>query len=222
MIFADHSVLLKKNELRLAVFICVKSKSLLHVFLPIALISGAICVIKDTITLSDTIYPLTLISVSNVLSLAFWFKPNMHTPAFLMVIFPFSDVFLSDICPIHGSLTFFLVILPFTFKVVSWRIVIHFSVPLLKVIFKGSFKNTSALKNYFAFARFFTLKPLAFVGGFFDRVFSKAVPESILNLSFINTTVRPSINPMSGNSVISKLALVLNTVAPNEFAFSVQ
>lgn len=71
MVFSDHSVFLKENELSLTIFVGVKSESLLHVVLPIAFISGAVCIVKDSITLSDTIDPMPFVPVSNVLSLAF-------------------------------------------------------------------------------------------------------------------------------------------------------
>lgn len=119
MIFTNHSVFLEKNELSLPIFICVKSESFLHVVLPIAFVPGAIRIVKDTVALSNTVDPISFVPVTNVLSLTFGLEPNVHAPALLMVVFPFSDVFLSNVGPIHRSFTFLLVILPFALKIVS-------------------------------------------------------------------------------------------------------
>ena len=206
----------------MTVLIGIKSEIFLHIVFPIALVPWAVCIIKHSITLSDSIYPISFISVSNVLSLAFWLKPDMHAPALLMIIFPLSNIFLSYVCPIHRAFTIFLVVLPLAFKIVSWRVVVHFSVPLFQIVLERSFKNTSALENYFAFARLFTLQPLALICSFFYCVFTKPMSEAVFHFTFINTSVWPTIYTMTGNSVICKLTFVFDTIAPYELAFSMQ
>jgi hypothetical protein len=119
VVFSDHSVLFEENQLSLAIFIRIKCKPFFHVVFPITFVSGAIRIVKDSISLSDTIHPRPFVSVSNVFSLTFGLKPDMHAPAFLMVVFPFANILLSDIGPVHGSFTLFFVVLPFALEIVA-------------------------------------------------------------------------------------------------------
>jgi hypothetical protein len=196
VVFSDHSVFLEENQLSLTILIRVKGKPFLHVVFPIAFVSGAISVVKDSISLSDTIYPRPFVSVSNVFSLPFGLEPDMHAPAFLMVVFPLANVLLSDICPVHSAFTLFFVVLPFAFEKIARRIIVHFSMTLFEILLERSLKYASAFENNFAFARLFPLEPLAFVCSFFNGVFSKSMPEPVLYLALINASVRPSIDAM--------------------------
>lgn len=132
----DHSVLFKQNELNLSILIGIKSVTLLHIFLPISLVFRAISIIKHPVTIPYPIHPGALIPVPYVLAFAFGFKPYMHSPSFLMVILPFSDIFFTNICPVHCPFALLFVVFPFPFKVISRRVVVHLSITLFEVVSK--------------------------------------------------------------------------------------
>jgi hypothetical protein len=119
MVFSDHSVFFEENQLSLAIFIRIKCEPLFHVVFPITFVSGAIRLVKDSVSLSDTIHPRSFVSVPDVFSLTFGLKPDMHAPAFLMVVFPLTNILLSDIGPVHGSFTLFFVVLPFALEIIA-------------------------------------------------------------------------------------------------------
>ncbi len=135
---------------------------------------------------------------------------------------PLPKIFFSEICPIHCSLTLFHIIFPIPFKIVARWIVVHFSIAVFQVIFKTSFKNTSTFENYFAFSFFFSLFPLSFVSCIINSINTIAMSEPILNLSFINTTIWPFIDPFTSYPVISKLAFIYDAIGPSKFTFAIE
>ena len=146
----------------------------------------------------------------------------MNSPPMLIIFMPLPEIFFSEICPIHCSLTLFHIIFPISFKIVSRWIVVHFSIPVFEVIFKTSFKNTATFENNFAFSFFFPLFPLSFVSCIVNSINTIAMPESILNLSFINATIWPFIDPFTSYPVISKLTLINDTIGPSKFTFAIE
>ena len=76
------------------IFIRIESEPLLHVVFPVPLIFSSICIVENTIAFSNTIRPVAFITIPQVFSLPFWLKPNMDTPAVLVVIVPLAKIFL--------------------------------------------------------------------------------------------------------------------------------
>jgi len=144
----------------------------------------------------------------------------MHTPTFLLIIFPLSDIFLSDICPIHSSHSTFHILLPFSLEVISRRIVIHFSISMLQVIFEITFKDTATLESYLTFTLFLTLKPFTLISCVIDHIFTKSVSQSIFYFSIVGTSIWPLVSTFACDSIIGKLSVINDTVCPDENSFS--
>ena len=146
----------------------------------------------------------------------------MHAPTFLLIIFPLSHIFLSDICPIHSSHSTFYILFPFSLEVISRRIVVHFSISMFHVIFKITFKDTPTLESYLTFALLLTLKPFTFISRIIDHVFTKSVPQSIFDFSFVGTSIWPLVSTFACDSIISELSIVNDTISPHKNSSSVQ
>ena len=93
---------------------------------------------------------------------------------------------------------------------------------MLQIIFEISFKNASALENYFALTLFLPFFPLALVSCVIDLINTIAVPEPIFDFTFINTSIGPLIYSFACNPIISKLAFIYNAIGPGEFACAVK
>lgn len=173
---------------------------------------------KSSKSFSDTLCPISLISVPQILTLSLGLQPNMYTPAMLIIFMPFAKIFFPKICPIHCTFSFFEVVLPITFKVVARRIIIHFTKSMLEIIFELSFKNTSAFEDDFSFSFFFPFFPLSFIGCIIDFISAATMSEAIFNFTFINRAIRPWICASSCYPVICKFPLVYDSISPNKLA----
>jgi hypothetical protein len=92
----------------------------------------------------------------------------VHAPAFLLIIFPLSHIFLANICPVHGTHAALYVICPFSFEVVARGVIIHLSVAVLSVIFEITLKDTSTFEGDFSFTLFLAINPLALISCIID------------------------------------------------------
>ena len=146
----------------------------------------------------------------------------MNTPSLLLITLPISNIFLSNISPIHRPHSAFHILFPFPFKIISWRIIVHLSVSFFHIILEITFKNTTALEDDLPFTLLFALNPLPFICGIINCIFSIAVSESIFYLSLISASIRPFIYALSCNSIICKFSIVNNTISPYKFTFAVQ
>jgi hypothetical protein len=146
----------------------------------------------------------------------------MHTPTFLLIIFPLSNIFLSDISPIHCSHSTFHILFPFSLEVISRRIVVHFSISIFHIIFEITFKDTTAFESYLTFALLLTLKPFTFISCIIDHIFTESMPQSIFYFSIVGTSIWPLVSTFACDSIISKLSVINDTICPYENSFSVQ
>lgn len=217
-----HSVFIKHQMRNFPILVCIEGKSLLHVIFPVTFIFCPISVIENTISLPNSVCPVTLVAISKIFTLAFWLQPNMDTPSMLVVVVPFPEIFLSQICPIHGSLPFFHIILPIALEIVTRWIIVHLALTVFKIILKISFKNASTLKNYFSFALFFSFLPFTFICRIIDLINTISVPEPIFYFSFINASIRPLIYSLASDSIISKLPFIHDSIGPSKFPSSIE
>jgi hypothetical protein len=146
----------------------------------------------------------------------------MDTPSILIVVVPLPEIFLSQICPIHGSLPFFHIILPIALEIVTRWIIVHFALTVFEIILKISFKNAPTLKNYFSFALFFSFLPFAFISRIIDLINTISMPQPIFYFSFINASIGPLIYSFASNSIVSKLAFIHNSIRPSKFSSSIE
>jgi len=204
-----------------AVLVCVKWVSLFHVVFPITFVFWSICVVKYSISITNTIGPITLVPISQILALAFRFQPNMNTPTMLIIVMPLAKIFLSQVSPIHCSLSFLHIILPITLKVVPWWVIVHFSIAMLQIIFEISFKYASTFEYYFSFSFLFTLFPFTFISCFIYLVHPSAMPQPVFNISFIYTAIRPFIYTLASDTVNSKLPFINNPISPGELSITI-
>jgi len=100
----------------------------------------------------------------------------MNTPSFLMIFVPLSNIFLSNIGPVHCSEALFFIKLPLSLKIISRWIIIHFSVTIFQIILKASLKYTAAFEDNFSLTMLFTLKPLTLISSFLDSILSNTMP----------------------------------------------
>ena len=192
-----------------------------HVLFPIALVLWTVGVIENSKAFSDSIFPVSFITVSQILALSFWLKPDVNPPALLLIILPVANVLLSNICPVHGPHPAFYIFFPLAFKVIAWRVIIHFSIAFLHVILEVALKDTSTFEDYLSFSLFFALNPLTFVNSIIYGVFPVAVTEAVLYLSLVSASVGPFIYAFPCDSVIRKLSVVYNAIRPYKFTFAV-
>ena len=146
----------------------------------------------------------------------------MNTPPLLLIIFPVSNIFLSNIAPVHGSHSTLNILSPFSFKIVSRWIVIHLSITMFHVIFEITFKNASTLKNNLTFSFFLAFNPITLISCIIDIVFPNTMTKTILYFALIIASIWPFISPLSSDTIISKLSLINNSIGPSECAFSAQ
>ena len=146
----------------------------------------------------------------------------MNPPTFLLIIFPISNIFLTNVSPVHSSHSWFHVFFPLSFKVISRWIVVHLSVAMFHIIFEITFENTSTLEDYFPFALFFTLNPISFISSVIYNIFSDPMSQTIFYLTFIAAAIRPFVWTFTCNAIISELTRINNSICPCEGSLPAQ
>lgn len=140
----------------------------------------------------------------------------------LIIIVPFPKVFLPEISPIHGPLAFFHVILPIALEVISRRVVVHLPLSMLQVVFEIALENASTLEDDFSFPFLLTLFPLALVGRIINFINPVAMSKPIFDFAFVNTSIRPLVDTLTRNPIISKLPFIDDPIGPGELPRAVE
>ena len=217
-----HPVLSEEDEGLLAVLIGVESVALLHVVLPVALITGPIGVVKHSETLPHSGLPVALVAIAQVLALAPALEPDVNSPPLLLVVLPVADVLFPDVGPVHGAHAALHVGLPVAFEVVTRGVVVHLAVAVLHVVLEAALKDASALELDLALPRLLPLSPLPLIGCVVDAVPPHSMSQSVPYLPVVATAVGPAVVPPPRDAVVSELSLVYDAVGPGEFALPVE
>lgn len=146
----------------------------------------------------------------------------MNTPSLLLVIFPISNIFFSDIRPVHCPHSTFYIGSPFPLKKITRRIVIHFPVTVLHIILEVTLEDTSTFKDDFSFALLFSINPISLIRSFINCILSVSMPKPVFDLALISTSIWPFVKAFSSDTIICKFSSVYNSISPSKSSLSAQ
>ena len=146
----------------------------------------------------------------------------MNTPAFLLIIFPISNIFFPNIGPVHCAHPALNILLPFSLEIVARRIVVHLPVPMFHIIFEISLKDAATFKDDLPFPLLLALHPVSLIRSIIHNILSNPMPEAILHLSLVCTVIRPFICPLPRDTVVGKFTRIDNSIGPSEDAFTTE